>query len=61
MIFEKENADSLEVTFKFLAPTVPSFEYKVTYIAYFDGRLGVKAEYDGVKGPICQYSQWISK
>lgn len=46
----KENADSLEVTFKFLAPTVPSFEYKVTYIAFFDGRLGVKAEYDGVKG-----------
>ena len=46
----KENADSLEVTFKFLAPTVPSFEYKVTYIAYFDGRLGVKAAYDGVKG-----------
>ena len=46
----KENADSLEVTFKFLAPTVPSFEYKVTYIAYFDGRLGVKAKYDGVKG-----------
>ena len=46
----KENADSLEVTFKFLAPTVPSFEYKVTYTAYFDGRLGVKAEYDGVKG-----------
>ena len=46
----KENADNLEVTFKFLAPTVPSFEYKVTYIAYFDGRLGVKAEYDGVKG-----------
>ena len=46
----KENADSLEVTFRFLAPTVTSFEYKVTYIAYFDGRLGVKAEYDGVKG-----------
>lgn len=46
----KENADSLEITFKFLAPTVTSFEYKVTYIAYFDGRLGVKAEYDGVKG-----------
>ena len=46
----KGNADSLEVTFKFLAPTVPSFEYKVTYIAYFDGRLGVKAEYDRVKG-----------
>lgn len=46
----KENADSLEVTFKFLAPTVTSFEYKVTYIAYFDGRLGVKAEYPGVNG-----------
>lgn len=46
----KENADSLEVTFKFLASTVPSFEYKVTYTAYFDGRLGVKAEYPGVKG-----------
>lgn len=46
----KENADNLEVTFTFLAPTVPSFEYKVTYIAYFDGRLGVKAEYPGVKG-----------
>ena len=46
----KENADSLEIKFTFLAPTVPTFEYKVTYIAYFDGRLGVKAEYDGVMG-----------
>lgn len=46
----KENADSLDVTYTFAAPTVPSFEYKVTYIAYFDGRLGVKAEYPGVKG-----------
>jgi len=46
----KEHADSLEITFTFLAPTVPTFEYKVTYIAYFDGRLGVKAEYPGVKG-----------
>lgn len=46
----KENADSLEITFRFLAPTVTSFEYKVTYIAYFDGRLGVKVEYPGVKG-----------
>ena len=45
----KENADSLEVTL-LIAPTVPSFEHKVTYIAYFDGRLGVKAEYDGVMG-----------
>jgi len=46
----KESSDSLDVTFRFLAPTVPSFEYKVTYTAYFDGRLGVKAEYPGVKG-----------
>ncbi len=46
----KEHADSLEVTYTFIAPTVPSFEYKVTYTAYFDGRLGVKAEYPGVKG-----------
>ncbi len=46
----KEHDDSLDVTYTFAAPTVPSFEYKVTYTAYFDGRLGVKAEYDGVKG-----------
>ena len=46
----KENADSLDVTYTFAAPTVPAFEYKVTYTAYFDGRLGVKAEYPGVKG-----------
>ena len=46
----KENADSLDVTYTFLAPTVPAFEYKVTYTAHFDGRLGVKAEYPGVKG-----------
>ena len=46
----KESSDSLDVTFRFLAPTVPSFEYKVTYTACFDGRLGVKAEYPGVKG-----------
>ncbi len=45
-----ESSDCLDVTFRFLAPTVPSFEYKVTYTAYFDGRLGVKAEYPGVKG-----------
>ena len=46
----KENADSLDVIYTFSAPTVPSFEYKVTYTAYFDGRLGIKAEYPGVKG-----------
>ena len=46
----KENADSLDVTYTFAAPTVPAFEFKVTYTAYFDGRLGVKAEYPGVKG-----------
>ncbi len=46
----KEHANRLDVTYKFLAPTVPAFEYKVTYTAYFDGRLGIKAEYPGVKG-----------
>lgn len=46
----KENADSLDVIYTFLAPTVPMFEYRVTYTAYFDGRLGIKAEYSGVKG-----------
>ena len=46
----KENADSLDVIYTFAAPTVPSFEYKVTYTAYFDGRLGIKAEYPGVNG-----------
>lgn len=44
------NEDSLTVTFVFTSPTVPSFEYKVIYTAYFDGRLGVKAEYPGAKG-----------
>lgn len=46
----EEHADRLDVTYTFVAPTVPAFEYKVTYTAYFDGRLGVKAEYPGVKG-----------
>ncbi len=46
----EENADSLDVTYTFVAPTVPSFEFKVTYTAYFDGRLGVKADYPSVKG-----------
>ncbi len=46
----EEHADRLDVTYTFVAPTVPAFEYKVTYSAYFDGRLGVKADYPGVKG-----------
>ena len=46
----KEHADSLDVIYTFLAPTVPMFEYRVTYTVYFDGRLGIKAEYSGVKG-----------
>lgn len=46
----EEHADRLDVTYTFVAPTVPSFEYKATYSAYFDGRLGVKADYPGVKG-----------
>lgn len=46
----EEHADRLDVIITFAAPTVPAFEYKVTYTAYFDGRLGVKADYPGVKG-----------
>ena len=46
----EEHADRLDVIITFAAPTVPTFEYKVTYTAYFDGRLGVKADYPGVKG-----------
>lgn len=46
----KEKQNSLDVIYTFTAPTVPAFEYKVTYTAYFDGRLGVRAEYPGVKG-----------
>jgi len=46
----KEYADRLDVIITFTAPTVPAFEYGVTYTAYFDGRLGVKADYPGVKG-----------
>lgn len=46
----EEKPDSLEMTFSFLAPTVPAFAYKVTYTAYFDGRLGVRAAYPGTVG-----------
>ena len=46
----EEHADRLDVTYTFVAPTVPAFEYMATYSAYFDGRLGVKADYPGVKG-----------
>jgi len=46
----KENAESLEVTFAFLAPTVPAFAYSVIYTACFDGRVIIKAEYPGAKG-----------
>ena len=46
----EENSESLKVSFTFLAPTVPAFKYKVIYTAFFDGRLGVRAEYPGVEG-----------
>lgn len=44
----EEGSDLLTITFVFAAPTVPCFEYKVTYTAHSDGRLGVRAEYPGV-------------
>lgn len=46
----KENPDSVEITFNFAAPTVPAFNFNVIYTAFFDGTLGVRAEYHGVKG-----------
>ena len=46
----KENPDSVEITFSFAAPTVPAFNFNVIYTAFFDGTLGVKAEYPGAKG-----------
>ncbi len=49
-ITTKINDDSFTITYVYLSPTVPSFEYKVTYTAYYDGRLGVKAEYPGAAG-----------
>ena len=45
----KENPDSVEISFSFAAPTVPAFNFNVIYTAFFDGTLGVKAEYPGVK------------
>lgn len=49
----QEKEDSIEITFTFSAPTVPSFEYKVIYTAFFDGRLGIHAEYPGADGLPC--------
>ncbi len=46
----EEKDDRLEVSFEFTAATVPSFDYKVVYSAYYDGRLGVRAEYPGAAG-----------
>ncbi len=45
-----EKSDFLEIAFTFKAPSDPVFEYKVIYIVYYDGKLGVCAEYPGVKG-----------
>lgn len=46
----KETPDSVEITFSFASPTVPAFNFNVIYTAFFDGTLGVKAEYPGAKG-----------
>ncbi|MGN0683465.1 MAG: glycoside hydrolase family 2 TIM barrel-domain containing protein, partial [Oscillospiraceae bacterium] len=46
----KENPDSVEISFSFAAPTVPAFSFSVTYTAFFDGTLGVRAEYPRVTG-----------
>ncbi len=41
---------AFSITYVYLAPTVPAFEYTVTYTAYFDGRLQIRADYPGVEG-----------
>jgi len=46
----EEKSDHLEIFYKFTAPTVPSFDFTVVYSVYYDGRLGVRAEYPGVEG-----------
>ncbi len=46
----EEHSDRLDITFVWLAPTVPAFEYKVTYSAFFDGRLGMRVDYPGAEG-----------
>lgn len=46
----KELKNALEVTFVYKASCTPSFEYKIIYTAFYDGRLGVKVEYPGVTG-----------
>lgn len=45
---KKDNA--LELTFSYIAPSIPTVCYKVIYTAYFDGKLAVKVDYLGVEG-----------
>lgn len=42
-----EKNDCIEVMFVYKTASVPKFEYKVIYSAYFDGKLNIKAEYPG--------------
>ena len=42
-----EKNDSIEVTFVYKTASVPEFEYKVIYSAYFNGKLEVRAKYPG--------------
>lgn len=47
--YEKEE-DHVCLHFVYEAPSHPSFTYQIIYQAYYDGRLGIRAEYPGVSG-----------
>ncbi len=49
-VFHCEYDNRLEICFTYEAAVTPVFEYTITYIAYFDGRLGVNVSYPGVTG-----------
>ena len=44
----KEREDSFEMTFPYVTPTTPSFEYRVIYCVSFNGCVTIKVEYPGV-------------
>ena len=43
----KEQEDSLKITFTYQAACIPTFEFNVSYTAYFDGKLGICVSYPG--------------
>jgi beta-galactosidase len=45
----EEGEDALKLTFSFVTPAVPQVRYQIIYTAYFDGRLLVKVNYQGIE------------